>query len=413
VRNSGPANRNDIVLLLVLFLFAFSLRFYDFSYPDFKWFDETMHVPAAINYWNNGQFEPDLWEHPPLRHIILYGFLQFFGDNPYGWRMRNILFGSIAAVLTYLFALEISGSRRTALMAGLLLATDPLHIVLSRYTYEEIYGGAFFLAAIVLYLKHNQRSLWFVSSALFLGCALATKWYYVPCWFLVLFLALRENDNYRNVRTALFISSTYFFIPLSIFILSYYQWFGRGYSVTEFIEFIINAYHSLQKNRLSLYDPGFLFLSQSSAVEWFIRPIVIGQGTYLSADRGEFILFLNNLPIWILTIPSMIGLTITAVRRRCMTLALPALFFCASYMLYFIVQRPVFLYSAVPLLPFAFTAIAYGISQLADRYGSRLYYAALLVTLCWSLFLYPLVTAKQVPVAAYKYIINNPGVRIH
>jgi len=413
MRKRGHVNRNDMILLLILFLFAFSLRFYDFSYPDFKWFDEVMHVPAATNYWNNGQFEPDDWVHPPLRHIILYGFLQFFGDNPYGWRMRNILFGAIAAVLTYLFAFEISGSRRTALMAGLLLATDPLHIVLSRYTYEEIYGCAFFLAAVVLYLKHNQRSLWFVSSALFMGCALATKWYYVPCWFLVLFLALRENDNYRNVGTALFISSTYFFIPLSIFILSYYQWFGRGYSVTEFMEFIINTYHALQNTRPSSYEPGFVFLSQTSAVEWFIRPIVIGEGTYLSTDRGEFIIFLNNLPIWILTIPSMIGLAIVAVRRRCMTLALPALFFCASYMLYFIVQRPVFLYSAVPLLPFAFTAIAFMIMKLSDRYGSRLFYTILAVMVSWNLFLYPLVTAKKVPIALYSYIINNPDVKLH
>ena len=34
-------------------------------------------------------------------------------------------------------------------MAGLFLATDPLHIVLSRFTFEEVYGGVFFLADLV------------------------------------------------------------------------------------------------------------------------------------------------------------------------------------------------------------------------------------------------------------------------
>ena len=136
--------KSEFTLLGVLFLLAFTLRYYDLSYPPFLWMDETGHVPSASNYWNNGQFEPDNWQHPPLRHIILYGFLQLFGDNPYGWRMLNVLSGSVAALLTYIFAREISGRRKTALLAGLLIATDPLHVVLSRYTYDEVYSGAFF-----------------------------------------------------------------------------------------------------------------------------------------------------------------------------------------------------------------------------------------------------------------------------
>jgi dolichyl-phosphate-mannose-protein mannosyltransferase len=403
----------EIIVPFMLFLLAFGLRFYDFSYPDFKWMDETGHVPAAMNYWNNGQFEPDNWEHPPLRHIILYGFLQVFGDNPAGWRMRNILFGALAAALTYLFAREVSGSRETSLMAGLLLATDPLHVVLSRYTFCEVYGGAFFLAAVVLYLKHNRRSSWLMSSAFFMGFALATKWNYVPGWLLLLLLALYESDNYRNFRTALFITSTYLLIPLGVYIISYYPWFGRGYSPGEFIEFVANIYHSFQLYQPHSYDPGLVFLSHTSAWEWFVRPIVVGQGTYIGANRGEFILFVNNLPIWILTIPSLIGAGILAVRRRSRTIALPALFFCASYMLFLFVRRPAFLYSVTPLLPFAFTGIAYGISQLAVRFGTRVYYVFLAAILSWNLYLYPLVTAKQVEVASYSFILNTVGVKIH
>lgn len=404
--------RNDIVLVCALFLIAFGLRFYDITYPEFRWFDENAHVPAASNYWNNGQFEPDNWEHPPLRHLILYGFLHVFGDNPYGWRLRNVLFGAVAVILTFLFAREITGSRKTALLAGLLLATDPLHVVLSRYTFDEVYGGAFFLAAIVLYLKHNRRSSWLMLSALFMGCALATKWYYVPCWLMIYFLVLRENDNYRDQRTVLFISSTYLFIPISVYLLSYYPWFGRGYSFGEFIEFIVNAYHSLQGYQPYFYSSGLVFLSHISAGEWFIRPVMVGQGTYIGADQGEFILYANNLPVWILTIPSLIGMSMLAVRKRSMTMALPVLFFCTTYMLFLFVRRPAFIYSATPLLPFAFTAIAYAIVRLTERYGVRLYYAVLVVMVAWNLYLYPLVTAKKVPVALYSYILNHADIKI-
>ena len=446
--------KKNVFLVVALFLVAFGLRFYDISYPNFRWMDETGHVPAAVHYWNDGQFEPDNWEHPPLRPVILYGFLQLFGDNPYGWRMRNVLFGALAAVLTGLFAWEISGSRKTALMAGLLLATDPLHIVLSRFTFCEVYGGAFSLAAIVLYIKYangckkhvfslcagkgvnpassslkggngdggdaactadsNTHNILFVSSALFAGCALAIKWNFVPGWILVLILALLLNNNYRNFKSALFVVSVYLFIPLSVYIISFYPWFGRGYSFGEFVEFVTNIYYSFQLYIPQRYDQGLVFLSHVSAGEWFIRPIVVGQGTYLSADFGEFILFVNNLPIWILTIPSMIVLSVVAVRRKTIAVALPALFFCASYMLFLVfVRRPAFLYSTAPLLPFAFTAIAFMITKLSDRYGSRLFYAVLAVMVSWNLFLYPLVTAKKVPIALYSYIINNPDVKLH
>jgi dolichyl-phosphate-mannose-protein mannosyltransferase len=73
--------RNELVLLFLLFLFAFCLRFYDLSYPDFQWMDEKIHAPAATNYWDTGHFEPDNWMHPPLKYIILSGFIRLFGDN--------------------------------------------------------------------------------------------------------------------------------------------------------------------------------------------------------------------------------------------------------------------------------------------------------------------------------------------
>ena len=406
-------NKKDLSILTLLFLIAFCVRFYDLSYPSFKWMDEAGHVPAATNYWQHGQFEPDNWEHPPLRHIIFYGFLQVFGDNPYGWRLRNVLFGAAAALLTYLFAREISGSRKAGLMAGLLMATDPLHIVLSRFTFEEVYGGAIFLAGLVLHLQHKRRSVVLMLSAFFMGCALATKWYYIPCWFLVYLLTLYEDGNYRKIKTALFITSTYVLIPVAVYLLSYYQWFGRGYSLNELGEFIANSYRVLQSYQPQNYDYGLIFLSHISAGEWFFRPVIVGQGTLLPNNGGEFILYMNSLPVWILTFPAMTGIFILGAYRQNLRMVIPVLFFCATYVLFLFVKRPTFIYSAVPLLPFAFTAIACGITHIAERYSARIYYVAITLMLAWNLYLFPLVTAKKIPMAPYRYIIESPGVQSH
>lgn len=252
-----------------------------------------------------------------------------------------------------------------------------------------------------------------MASAFFMGCALATKWYYVPCWLLIYLLILQKNQNYRDIRSALFITSTYLFIPLSVFIGSYYLWFGRGYAFKEFLEFVLDAYHSLQTYRPESYNPDMVFLSHSSALEWFIRPVIVGQGTFIGADRGEFILYMNSLPIWILTLPSLICLAVMAARRRCAGLALPVLLFLANYSLFIMVERPTFIYSAAPLLPFAFTAIAYCVSELAERYGVRLYHLALGAMLAWNLYLYPLATAKQVPVAPYRFLLDASDAKLY
>ena len=404
--------KRNLTLLCMVFLIAFSLRFYDCTNPANPHIDEAPILQAAVNYWHNGQFEPVHWEHPPLKQIIPYIFLQLLGDNPYGWRVSTILFGSVIAVLTYLFALGTSGSRKTAFLAGMLIATDPLHIMLSRHAFEEIHSTAFFLAAVVLFVWHKQRSSWLMLSAFFVGCAMATKWYFFPAWLLLILLALYDNKNYRKPGSIIFITCSYLLIPFSVYTLAFYNWFGRGYSLTEFIEFVTNVFTSMQQYTVDNYQSGLVFISHLSAAEWFTSSIVLGDGRYFNDGTGEFILSSNNLPVWIFTFPSIIILLVIAARRKSLPLALPALFFCSSYMMYLFVKRPAFLYSATPLLPYTFTAIAYTIAHCAERYGIRLYYGALALILTWNMYLYPLATHKKISVAPYRFILNSKDIMI-
>ena len=81
----------------VLFVLAAGLRGYDLADPPFMALEEAGHVPSAGHYWRDGQFQPDTWEHPPLRHLTLCAFTAVLGDGPLGWRLRNVLFGALAA----------------------------------------------------------------------------------------------------------------------------------------------------------------------------------------------------------------------------------------------------------------------------------------------------------------------------
>jgi dolichyl-phosphate-mannose--protein O-mannosyl transferase len=417
--------RRDLLAPALLFLLAFGLRVADLDHPPFRFMDEGTHIPAAVHYVEAGQFEPDFWEHPPLRHLLAWAGLQAFGDNPYGWRLRNVLFGAAAAALTWLFALAVTASRRAALLAGALLATDPLHVVLSRFTYEEIYGGALFTGAVAVLALHRQRTGRLILAALLLGCALATKWYYAPGWLLMAALTAWDSRRLRDpgaiAGTLAFLGCCWLLVPAGVYAASFAPWFGRGYGLGELVELTASAYRSLQSigdEAFKAMDLRTVFHGHLSAAEWFVAPVMMGEGTRLGADRGEFILFVNDLPVWGLTLPAMAVVSVAAARRRSLALAWPVLFFGASYALFLVVKRPAFLYSAVPLLPFAFTAIAAALWLVAERlggarWGRRAFWLVAALLVAWNLYLFPLVTAKPVPLAPYQWVLERAAPRLH
>ncbi|MGB8930006.1 MAG: phospholipid carrier-dependent glycosyltransferase [Anaeromyxobacteraceae bacterium] len=407
--------RRDFVQMGLLFVLAFALRFHDLGRPPTRWQDENSNMAGAINYWEAGRFEPDTWEHPPLRNLSGYAFIKLLGDNPYGWRMRNVLFGSAAAVLAWLFGFRVGG-RRVALITGILVATDPLHVVLSRFTFEEVYGGTFFLGAAVLFAFGRHRTPWLVASALLLGCALATKWYYAPAWLLMLALLLLENSNYRRPGTALFLLCCWTAIPVTVYAATYGPWFGRGYRLAELPEFVLNAYSHLQamnERYVQVVDQRRVFQNHTSALEWFLRPIWIGDGKLLGADRGVFLLYVNDLPIWGFTLPAVAATAVLAWRVRRLDWAMPALYFAAMYLLFLPVERATFIYSALPLLPFAFAAIALLLDRCTDRLPPQVHWGIAGILLAWNLYLYPLVTAHPIPVALYRWLLVSSELAIH
>jgi dolichyl-phosphate-mannose--protein O-mannosyl transferase len=246
-----------------------------------------------------------------------------------------------------------------------------------------------------------------------MGCALATKWYYVPGWLLILGLALREQRNYRSLRTAALPTSLYLLVPATVYILSYVPWFGRGYALSELGELVVNAYYALQSFRPQGYSAGLVYLSHISAAEWFASPVIVGTGSLTGSDHVQVVLYMNNLPIWIWTLPATMVMAAVATRRKSLALALPALVFGVTYLLFLFIKRPAFIYSAAPLLPFAFVATAWATTELAERTWAKLYYVVLIILLAWSLYLYPLATAKTVPLAPYRLILDHGDVRLN
>lgn len=394
------------MLLGALFALAFGLRFHGVTFPPQRWGDEKVHVPAATHYWEKGHFDPNLWEHPPLRHLLLRPFLAALGDGPYGWRMRNVLLGALTSVLVALLAFSVDRSRGAAALAGLLLATDPLHVALSRFTFEEVYGVAFFVGALVAFAYARGRSGWLVASGSLMGAALATKWYYVPAWLLVTALALRQEGRWRRPVEVAFVASAFLLLPVTVYALSFGPWFGRGYSMSELVELTVNAYHSLQHMGADMFNPAYAYLRPTSPTDWFVSPVLFAQQLATADGGARFLLFGNNLPVWGLTLPAMAVCGAVAVRERSVRWATPVLCFVATFALPLFARRPSFIYNAVPLLPFAFTAIALAVSRVGAWLDRRIAWAIAAALLLANLYLYPLATAREIPPAVYTHVLS-------
>jgi hypothetical protein len=165
----------------------------------------------------------------------------------------------------------------------------------------------------------------------------------------------------------------------------------------------VDAYHYLQNTEF--YDAAMAFFRPDAypAWTWFLRPIVLGNPTDHHGAWGRFLVIMNNMPVWGLTLPSIVFLAVRARRERRPLAALPALLFGLSYLQVAAVDRPMFLYSALVLLPFAFLAAAHLVVFLLDalRFSDRTFRLVSAFVVAWGLYLVPLVLNRAVPAGLY------------
>ena len=145
------ANIKKYFLIYILVL-ATLLRIINLSTnpPELNW-DEVSMGYTAYSLMSTGHDEwgeswPILfrsygeWK-SPVYIYLLTPFIKLFGLNAWGVRLPAALFGVLTVYLTYALASRIY-SRRVGLLAALLLAVSPWHLMLSRPAFEAEIGRA-------------------------------------------------------------------------------------------------------------------------------------------------------------------------------------------------------------------------------------------------------------------------------
>ena len=161
----------DYAIVTALGVGNFILSFIGYWWPPDKVFDEIYFARAGEEYLQNMRIYENT--HPPLSKLLITFSMMLFGgmpkghglggwtalnaivghmsngDNSYGWRFLDVVFGALVVMLLYLFAKRVTGSTLFATIAALLLSFDGMHFVQSRIATPE--GFVVFFATLAVY----------------------------------------------------------------------------------------------------------------------------------------------------------------------------------------------------------------------------------------------------------------------
>ncbi|GAB4483855.1 MAG: hypothetical protein OHK006_06340 [Thermodesulfovibrionales bacterium] len=362
--------------------------------------DESMHVVSAKNYTERGYFGPDNWYHPPLKHVLLYGSMQVLGNNPYGWRMRNVIFGAATVSLLFLLSVTLLGSTAAAAISASLLLLDPLHIAFSRTTFEDIPAVFFMLGGVLFSIaafRGDRERSWVLAGTLF-GLAIGTRLYCLNIIPAVIAAAFLHPSRRRGTASVPRIVAYLIILPALLYLLVYMPWFRRGYTLLEWVMMQGDAFRELR--HVHSFHPALAEIS--GPWKWFTREVAAGFNLNDAGEWGTFIVIMNNPPVWLLVVPSLLLLFVTGLRKRSIEALLVPILFLALYLPFLIVQRPIFLYSSLCLLPFGFVAVGFAAERLLKKRAA--WFAA--AAAAWSFFLYPLVVGIPVPLSLYQPVLS-------
>ncbi|MEH0929565.1 phospholipid carrier-dependent glycosyltransferase [Micromonospora sp. CPCC 205558] len=229
----------------VVVAIAAILRFVGLSSPKGKIFDETYYAKDAYGLisrgveWNYKDNVPSYVVHPPLGKWLIgvgeWAFGYQDADSKvsvpghlmttapeFGWRFSAAVIGTLSVLLLVRIGRRMFRSTVLGCAAGLLLALDGFHLVLSRAALLDIFLLFFVLAAFgALVLDRDARRRrwaralddgldpsqpgragrpptgwrtwpwWRLAAGVLIGCACAVKWsalYFVPAFVLLVFI---------------------------------------------------------------------------------------------------------------------------------------------------------------------------------------------------------------------------------
>ncbi|HXG31215.1 MAG TPA: phospholipid carrier-dependent glycosyltransferase [Thermodesulfobacteriota bacterium] len=407
------------IVVFLLVVLSVGLRLYRLNIPDSYYFDEIYFAFTAEEMakgnragWEMGHSAPKgfayEWTHPPLgKELSAIGIL-IFGDNPFGWRFFQALFGGLGTLIMYLLGKELFESRRIGLLSAFLFTFESFFFVLSRIAMVDIFLTVFILLAslyLVRYARTRRRAFLLVSG-LFCGAAMSVKWNGVYAtdflgalaFLLALYHGFRSPGQKKGsllllgLKTIPLMFLAFVLIPLTVYVMSYIPFFLHGNSISDFIH--------LQEGMYG-YHKGLNATHPYSSPWWkwplLLRPVYLYLKDYGTLEARIYAI--GNPFIWWTGCAFFVLGLVEVIRKELPALTFAVLSVLAYWLPWVVSPRKLsFLYHFLPSLPFILLIIAYFLDSFwKSRYGRVLVVVYLVIASGMFVYFYPILAA--VPMA--------------
>ncbi|BCS52117.1 phospholipid carrier-dependent glycosyltransferase [Geobacter sp. SVR] len=351
--------------------------------------DDVGAVASAFDFVRDGRYGPTMWQHPKLRDILNFIFLNLLGGGAGGVKGASIVLGTLSVPLIGTVTSRLSGSHIMGLLAALFLAVDSVHIDFSRQAIQEVHLPFFVLSALLVMLiyRSNRKSHLLVISGILFGLALAVKWSALfplaaTAAFLLFECAKDDLPFHDKCSDIAFIVVSLVVLPAAVYFLTYVPWFVRGgHDLWDWLaaqrlmarENVIHQGFQAYTNELTSYP-----------VLWFLKPVNWADFTFFAGHPVVFVAISNPL-VWMLTLPAFALLLYNGIKEKAPNLLFLSLLFWGAYLPLALARRHIWLNSSFAVTPFAFMGVAYFIITWLKRIPYRnllcsLYLAAMLLT---------------------------------
>lgn len=246
----------DVALLTLLITLALGLRLWNLDQPAEQYFDEIYYVDAATKLLA-GQPDPNS-VHPPLGKWLI-GLGMKASSKAFGstispmvkWRLASVLAGTASVFLTYQLGLFLFSYNRVAAgLAGLIVATEHLHLTCSRIAMLDPFVALFSLLGLTtaLYYFQSGHQRWAIMSAFSFGLATGCKWSglftAIGCIVVGWWLCRPQQDQTRTqhyifwlilgIPLGFFLSYAHLFILDGFHLSTFKEIFGQGEKMVHF-----------------------------------------------------------------------------------------------------------------------------------------------------------------------------------
>ena len=407
------------ILLFFLLIIGLGLKLYRLDNPNSYYFDEIYYAFTAQEMakgnragWEIGHTAPQgfayEWSHPHLgKELSAIGIL-IFGDNTFGWRFFQALFGGFGTLFIYLLGKELFLSKRAGLIAAFLFTFESFIFVLSRIAMVDIFLMSFILLASLFLVKYARtpKIAFLLLSGFFCGAAISVKWsgiyaleFLAVSSFLLIFyreayseIGKKGSFYFQFVKIIPKIFLVFVIIPFVVYLATYIPFFLYGNSFSDFI--------SLQNNMYG-YHKGLTATHpyQSSWWKWplLLRPVYLYLGS--GKEESAHIYAIGNPFIWWSGCVFLILSVVQVIRKELPALAFVTLSVFAYWLPWALSPRKlVFLYHFLASLPFVILIIAYFLDLLWSKsyYGRAFVLVYLAIALGMFIYFYPILAAVPV-----------------